>query len=313
MVHSKLPPRGARRAIALSEWLYGLLLRAYPATFRHAYGSRMAKVFRDSCRDALQQHGIASLIPLWLYTLSDLVSNACLERWHLLKEETRSMANTQHFPPRLWVALATTVIAFTVSLLASINLYLIEDTSNLTQVAYSASPLLRFSYDGIYLSALAAGVAICAIVGYAIVQRTDLVVSGLIVVMLLVAFGAFGGLLARHPANFLAFFGVFLALTLISWLVGRTVATRAMHFLGQRPATILGACMSVGSMLLVNVIALVLHTLILNPVSHALYMQGQIAGTHLNFSLIAMGIALITLIACIVSLGLALRLPSQQA
>jgi hypothetical protein len=182
MARSSRTPGGVRRAIALSEWLYCLFLRAYPATFRRAYGSRMAQVFRDSCRDALQRHGLAGLIPLWLHALSDLVSNACLERWHLLKEETRSMANTQNFPLRLRVALVATVIAFAVSLLASINLYLIEDTSHLTQAAYSASPLLRFSYDGIYLSVLAASVAVCAIVGYALVRRDIFVVVGLIVV-----------------------------------------------------------------------------------------------------------------------------------
>src|SRR6266567_9569375 len=76
--------------------------------------------------------------------------------------------HAQNFPPRLWVALVATVTAFVVSLLASLNLYLLEDNNPLTQAAYSASPVLRFSYDGVYLSALVAGVAICAIVGYII-------------------------------------------------------------------------------------------------------------------------------------------------
>ncbi|GCF11738.1 hypothetical protein [Dictyobacter arantiisoli] len=313
MARLKLAPGAIKRALALSEWLYGLFLHAYPATFRRTYGSRMAHVFRDSCRDALQQHGWASLIPFWLKTLSDLVHNACLERWHLLKEGTRSMASTPNFPLRLWVSLTATVIAFAVSLLASINLYLIEDSSHLTQTAYAASPLLRFSYDGIYLSALAAGVGICAILGYAFVRREGLVVVGLIMVTLLIAFGGFGGLLVHHSATFLVLFAIFLALTLISLLCGRAVAIRAGRFLGQRSAAVLGACASVGSVLLVNVVALVLHTLSLNPVSHALYMQGQIGGTHLNFSLIAMSVALFTLIACTVSLGRALRFPSSQS
>ncbi len=54
------------------------------------------------------------------------------------------------------------------------------------------------------------------------------------------------------------------------------------------------------------------HTLLLNPVSHALYMQGQIVGTHLNFSLIVMGLAFLTLLVCAMSLGYAFRLPAQQ-
>lgn len=316
MARSKLTPGGVRRAIAFSEWLYVLLLRAYPATFQRAYGVRMARVFRDSCRDAVQRRGLAGLITLWLRTLFDLFMNACLEQWHVLKEETRSMATSkriQSFPLRLWIALAATIIAFTVSLVASLNLYLLEDSSDLTQAAYSVSPLLRFSYDGIYLSALAAGVAVCAIVGYTLVRRELLVVVGLSVVALLVALGGFGGLLVRHLETFLVFFVVFLALTLMSFLTGRAVAARSGHLLGQRPATVLGACVSVGSVLLINVVALVLHTIILNPVSHELYMQGQIGGTHLNFSLIAMGLTILTMIACVLSLGHALHVPSRQS
>lgn len=308
--------RAMRRAMALSVWLYGLLLRAYPATFRHAYRERMVRVFHDSCHAALQQRGLPALFPLWFYTLSDLVVTAYLERWHVLKEKGCVMAMSrysQNFPLRLRIAIVATVIAFAVSLVASLNLYLLEDTSSLTQAAYSASSLLRFSYDGVYLSALAAAVAICAIIGYAMVQRTLLVIIGLIIVTLLVAFGGFGGLLIRHATTFLLFFVVFCLLLLIGLLLGRAVAARMVRFLEQRSAAILGACVSVGSLLLVNIIALILHTLILNPVSHALYMQGQIGGTHLNFTLIAMGIAPLTLIACIVCLGLALRSPSQQS
>jgi hypothetical protein len=310
MAHSKLP---LRRVIALSVWLYGLFLHAYPATFRDTYGLRMAQVFQDSCRDTLQRRGLTGLLALWLHVLSDLVITIWLERWHSLKEKIRTMAHIQHFPQRLWIALIATVLAFAVSLVASLNLYLLEDTSQLTQAAYSASPLLRFSYDGIYLSALAAGVLVCAIVGYALVQSELLVGVGLVVVALLVVLGGFGGLLVHHAVTFLAFFAAFLILLLISFLSGRAVATRAQRFLEQRPANLLGACASAGGVLFFNVAALVLHTLLLNPVNHALYMQGQISGTHLNFSLISMGVAFLTLLACVVSLARALRLPARQS
>lgn len=295
------------RMLAFSVWLYGLLLHMYPKTFRRGYGERMVRVFSDSCRVALQQRGVWSLIPLWMHTCSDLALTASMEQWQVFKEKGRLMAlsaSTRNFPLRLRVALVATVIAFVVSLIASINLYLLEDANPLTQAAYSASPLLRFSYDGIYISALAAGVAVCAIVGYAIVPRPLFVVTGLIGLALLVAFGGFGGLLVRYPLNFLVFLLVFLALTLISLLAGRAVAARALNFLAQRSAAILGACIGVGSLLLINVVVLVLHTLMLNMVSHELYMQGQIGGTHLNFSLIAMIVAFFMLIVCMVSLRL---------
>jgi len=275
----------------------------------------MMRVFRDSCRDALQRQGTVPLALFWWQTLSDLLLTACLERWAVLKEKVGAMTtytHSQRFPLRLRVALAATLLAFVVSLIASLHLYLLEDASPLTQAAYIASPVLRVSYDGIYLSALAAGVAVCAIVGYALLQRAAFVVVSLIIVALLIAFGGFGGLLVRHPMTFLVLFVVFLTLTMISFLIGRVVAKHAGRRLGQRPAAILGACVSVGSALLVNVVALVLHTLILNLVSHELYMQGQIGGTHWNFSLIVMVIAFVTVIACGVSLASMFRFPSHQ-
>ena len=201
MAPSSWSSKAVKRAIAFLTWLYALLLRAYPATFRRDYGSRMTRVFRDSCRDAVQQRGFASLIALCIHTFFDLFINAYLEQWHSFKEGAYSMVTskrTGNSPLRLWIALVTTIIAFAVSLVASLNLYLLEDTSHLTETAYSLSPLLRFSYDGIYISALSAGVAVCAIVGYALVRRELLVIIGLSIVALLVAFAGFGGLLIRH-------------------------------------------------------------------------------------------------------------------
>jgi hypothetical protein len=316
MARSPRTKEGMRRAIACSEWLFRLLLCVYPTSFRRVYGLRMMRVFRDSCRDVLQQRDLKGLALLWLQTLYDLIINAYLERWYVLKGAVHTMTSGRDIrttPIRLWLVLTVTLIAFVVSEISSLNLYLLEDASPLTQVAYSVSPLLRFSYDGIYLSSLAAGVAVCAIAGYTIVQRALFVMVGLIIVALLIAFGGFGGLLFRHPETFLLFFVVFVVLTLISFLCGLAVATRFGRVLGQRRAAILGACMSTGCVLLINVVALVLHTLILNPVSHALYMQGQIGATPWNFSLIAMLVALLTVIVCFVSLGRALRLLSHQS
>src|ERR1700730_5896731 len=147
-----------------------------------------------------------------------------------------------NFRPRLWIAVATTILTCIVSLLASINLYLLEDGNPLTQAAYSASPLVRFSYDGVYLSALVACVAVCAIVGYAIARSDTSVVIGVILVSLLIIFGGFGGLLVRYPVTFLIFFLVFMSLALLSLLSGRVVAARSGRNPGQRSAAILGAC-----------------------------------------------------------------------
>ncbi len=92
----------------------------------------MAHVFRDSCRDALRQRGLFALIPFWLQTLSDLFGTACLEHWSVFQERTRSMTtfnDRRTVSLRLWIALTATILAFALSLVASLNLYLIEDPS----------------------------------------------------------------------------------------------------------------------------------------------------------------------------------------
>ncbi|PWT78267.1 MAG: hypothetical protein C5B60_01435 [Chloroflexi bacterium] len=305
-----------RRALACSIALYRLFLYAYPATFRKGFGVRMSRVFADHCRVTLQESGLPALIPLWFSTLSDVVLSASSERWRTYKEKVGTMASvrdTRQLPPRLWIAVAATLIAFLVCLVASLNLYLLEEGSPLTAAAYSASPLLRFSYDGVYLSALAAGVAVCGIAGYALVPRPLLILAGLTLLALLVALGGFGGLLTRHPVSFLVLFAVFLGLTLGSFLLGWLVKARGGESLGARPSAVLGSCVGAGGLLLINVAALSLHTLSLNPVSHTLYMQGQMGGTHLNFMLLILGLSLFTLVACMVCLGRALGLLAPPA
>ncbi|HJT54871.1 MAG TPA: hypothetical protein VJ761_00140 [Ktedonobacteraceae bacterium] len=222
-----------------------------------------------------------------------------------------SQGLSQNYRPRLWIAVAATLITFIISVLASINLYLLEDGNPLTQAAYSASPLVRFSYDGVYLSALVACVAVCAIVGYIITRADTSVIIGLLLVSLLIIFGGFGGLLVRYPLTFLIFFLAFIGLILLSLLAGRVVAARSGRYLGQRSAAIVGACFGAFIVLLVNGVSLVLHTLALNPVSHTLFMQGQIGETHFNSLIIGMGIEVLLLLICGLSNLFALRSPAQ--
>src|SRR5260370_11231500 len=210
------------------------------------------------------------------------------------------------FSPRLWFALAATVLAFAASLVASLNLYLLEDNNPLTQTAYSAAPVLRWSYDGVYVSALVATIAVCAIVAYTVTQADVPVVISLIIIALLVALAGFGGLLIRQPMAFLLLFLVFAGLTLASLLPGRAVAAWSRHFLNQRSAAMVGACVSAGIALLVNVVALVLHTLALTPLSRPLFMHGQIGQTHFNGLVIAMGIELLAITVFVLALPRAL-------
>ncbi len=222
-----------------------------------------------------------------------------------------SYGHTQNFSPRLWIVFTTTIIAFNATMLASINLYLLEESSSFTQAAYTLSPLLRFSYDIVYLSALVSCVALCAIVAYMITRSETTVTISLTLITLFIAFAGFGGLLLRQPTTFLALFLVFVVLALISQMLGRAVSRRFRARLGQRSAAILGGCVGIGIVFFVNVVALVLHTIALNPVSHALFMQGQIGDTHLSSLLIAMGVELLTLFIYLLSVGIAFRSSSS--
>lgn len=213
---------------------------------------------------------------------------------------------------RLWLALATTFFAGVVTVLASLNLYLLEDDNALTPIAYSASPLLRLSYDGVYLSALVVAVALCTLLSYLLVRHIRSVIAILVIVSLLVALLGFGGLLLRQPLAFLGLALAFTILTLLSAFAGRAVRLRSQRTHGSRVGALLGGCVSAVCVLLVNLATLASHTLALNPVSHLLYMQGQIGNTHFNSLLVALAGEFLSVLLCTLTILLALR-PARRS
>jgi len=76
-----------RWLLAISDRLYRLLLKGYPASFRRRYGSEMAQVFRDCVRDADQS---GSLLGLWVRTLGDLLTTVPAEYLSALQSVERS-------------------------------------------------------------------------------------------------------------------------------------------------------------------------------------------------------------------------------
>ncbi len=70
---------GGRPLVALSVRAFRALLLAYPPGFRRDFGDEMARVFRESCREAEAQRGPPALVPLWLSTLRDLMVSAADE------------------------------------------------------------------------------------------------------------------------------------------------------------------------------------------------------------------------------------------
>ena len=63
--------------------IYSWLLRAYPASFRNEYGEEMRALFAR--RRAAS--GSLGAIGLWLETIPDVIGNAALVHWDLLRQD----------------------------------------------------------------------------------------------------------------------------------------------------------------------------------------------------------------------------------
>lgn len=271
--------------------LYRLVLALYPRDFRARHGEELWQTGRDMAEAAGGFGGVS----FWLALYVDTVLGALDERWNLMRRSVWVA----------WLAAIATLLAVAVSVAASLNLYLLEDGNPLTIPAYSVSSLLRFSYDVAYVAALVAGVAGVAVVVAAITAArvARWVMVGLAAV---VALGGFGGLLVRRPVVGLAFmvgFGALTALCLLaSWGANRALTRRAT----TRVSALVGGCAGAGVAILVDAVALVTHTLALNPVSHALYMQAQIGQSRYNAALIGMVAQAALVVLCALLLALAL-------
>ena len=77
-------PRGHERAVGTSERAYRSLLRAYPRELRDEYGDEMARLFRDLCREELDNRGGLGLAALWARTLPESLYTALKERSTML-------------------------------------------------------------------------------------------------------------------------------------------------------------------------------------------------------------------------------------
>jgi hypothetical protein len=71
-----------QKALSVSERLYRILLRAYPAEHRREYGDSMLQLFRDLCRDAYCQGRLPGLAQVWIRTLWDVAKTVVIE--HLI-------------------------------------------------------------------------------------------------------------------------------------------------------------------------------------------------------------------------------------
>ena len=76
--------------------LYQALLRAYPASFRREFGPEMEAVFEARRRDA---DGPAGVLWLWLETVVDVLTNASMVHWDILRQDLRFIARSLRRAP----------------------------------------------------------------------------------------------------------------------------------------------------------------------------------------------------------------------
>src|SRR5882672_9973717 len=75
---------------------YRLLLRLYPASFRHEYGAEMSTIFARRRRDA---SGPLARAVLWIETIAEVPPNAALVHWDVLAQDLRYVARTLRRTP----------------------------------------------------------------------------------------------------------------------------------------------------------------------------------------------------------------------
>src|SRR5688572_17539865 len=100
--------------------LYRLLLRLYPAAFRHEYGEELCRIFARDRRDAASP---AAVLALWIRALIDTAANATRVHLDILRQDlrhtTRTLLRTPGFTVTAIVVTAlgvgATTAAFTVA------------------------------------------------------------------------------------------------------------------------------------------------------------------------------------------------------
>ena len=78
-------------SVALSVWVYRILLKTYPVRFQKEYGSHMLQVFRDYCLRTVRQSGTNGMVGLWIVTLFDLIQSVVSEHLHKEIEMKKEM------------------------------------------------------------------------------------------------------------------------------------------------------------------------------------------------------------------------------
>jgi len=71
--------------------LYRILLRLYPSSFRAEYGEEMGAIFARRRRDV---SGPLAIAALWTETAAEVIGNAAVVHWDILRQDLRYTART---------------------------------------------------------------------------------------------------------------------------------------------------------------------------------------------------------------------------
>jgi hypothetical protein len=98
-----MPARADNQALAFSEKVFKRLLAAYPKAHREEYGTAMAQLFRDQCRDAWSESRGRGLARLWLRVLPELLATSFSEhleevrKWTFMRNRITMLFRSREF------------------------------------------------------------------------------------------------------------------------------------------------------------------------------------------------------------------------
>ncbi|HEY1789307.1 MAG TPA: hypothetical protein VGJ73_14200 [Verrucomicrobiae bacterium] len=91
------------KPVAVSDKIYRMFLRLYPAPHRREFGDPMAQLFRDQCRDAWNSGRHSGLLKLWLRTLPDLGKTSIAEQISKIERNIMKYVNGKNTPTLLLI------------------------------------------------------------------------------------------------------------------------------------------------------------------------------------------------------------------
>ncbi len=135
-----LPP-----VVTISTGIYGLLLKAYPKSFRREFGKEMANVFSDLLIDAMQKQGLLGIVNTWFRVLGDFFFSVAGQHTLILRGRLTMLRSTWIKP---FLASVCTTFAIIAALAVVNAAYPSKRAAALRAVALSAEAAPLVPWDG---------------------------------------------------------------------------------------------------------------------------------------------------------------------